>query len=607
MNPTKKSGLRVVSGLATGLVWALFASSAAAQPAPAKAPTPAPAALPAPAQPATAAPAAAPQPAADAPKPAADAPKPATPSKPDPIATALAKEPGGLTLDEVAKLALKTKPSLRAKQAELKQAAAKVDQALVNYFPRISVAASYTRLSEVDTSLKIKPDANNQVPGIVSTMVDATTGYGAVITKPCDPPYQSQTCLVSVNPKNPTTTSPVVAAPFSLSFPLVLDVYSFTAQIAVPVSDYLLRITQGHAAAKHGEKGKQIELDALTLTEAADAKVAYLNWVRAKGAVIVAKEAVATATAHGEDVKRLKVVGYASDADLLRVQAQIATAEQTQVQLEAFEQIAEEQVRIGLGLPKDKPLSIGVDVFGVSPPASLPQLTAAQDQALQRRLEIRSLDETELSLKEVENVTRAGLYPRVDAYADLNVGNPNQRYTFAGAVTNTTWDAGVRASWTFNDTFTAIGASAEAKARVTQIAEQKQQLRDGLKMEVVAAWAEIKKAGASIDAASRGLTASEESLRVRRELFMQGKATNVEMLDAETELTRARLIKLDAQVGLLVAQIKYDHAIGNDIGTQGTSAPEGVPAPAKPADDASAKKVTDVATATPGPILPLAK
>ena len=61
----------------------------------------------------------------------------------------------------------------------------------------------------------------------------------------------------------------------------------------------------------------------------------------------------------------------------------------------------------------------------------------------------------------------------------------------------------MRASWTLNDTFTTIGAAAESKARVTQIAEQKKVLRDGLKLEVAAAYAEIKSLGAQIDAATR--------------------------------------------------------------------------------------------------------
>lgn len=591
MNFTKQLGRGVSRGFAGASLAAVLGlvSQARAQPAPAAA-APQPAA----AQPAT-------QPAAtttDAkPAPAADKEK-----KPDALVDALSKQPGGLTLDEVAKLALKTKPSLRAKQAELKAAAAKVDQAFVNYFPRVTAAFTYTRLSEVVNSLGGGGSllAAQGVNGLVNTG-----------TAPCtDDP--TKTCTVVTD--NAGKSSPVFAT--QINFPVILDNYSFTAQLAVPVSDYLLRISQGHAAASHAEKSKKIELEAETLTAAADAKVAYLNWVRAKGSAAVAREAVALANAHVEDVKRLKQVGLASQADVLRGDAQIAMADQALVEVEAFVSIAEEQVRIGLGLPKDKALAVGVDVFNFSPPAALPDLAAAQSQALEKRLEIRALDETELSLKEVESVTRAGFYPRVDAFADLTVANPNQRFLFAGDKWNTTWDAGVRVSWTFNDTFATIGAAAETKARVTQIAETKKQLRDGLRLEVAAAWAEIKKSGASIDAATRGLTASEEGLRVRRELFLQGKATNVEMLDAETEVIRAKLRKLDAQISLVVNQIKFDHAVGNDVGSV-KPGDAGAGASSNGDDDASVKKVTNVAKAdvppagaakvVPPPLLPLAK
>jgi hypothetical protein len=78
------------------------------------------------------------------------------------------------------------------------------------------------------------------------------------------------------------------------------------------------------------------------------------------------------------------------------------------------------------------------------------------------------------------------------------------------------------------------------------------------------------------------------------------------MLDSETEVVRAKLRRLDAQIGLLVSQIKFDHAVGNDVGTV-----KPADAPAANGDDASAKKVTNVAKAdappVPPPLLPLAK
>ncbi|MBK8254917.1 MAG: TolC family protein [Polyangiaceae bacterium] len=588
----------------TGIAAVLVAGTAAAQPTPTSAPvtTPVPAAS-------TAAPAAG---TAGASSTAASTPDAKTvEAKPDPLVAGLSKQPGGMSLDEVAKMALKSNTSLRVKEAELKQAAARVDQAYVNYFPRVSASFTYARLSEVNTTLPVTK-VGTQVAGSVGTLVDPNqTQPSQVVTAPCQQ-NPAATCVYAADPADPTKVgSPLFAQASQLAFPQVLDTFSFTAQIAVPVSDYLLRISQGHAAASHNEKAKKLDVEAQTLNTAADAKVAYLNWVRAKGQLVVAREAVALATAHVEDVKRLKLVGLLSQADVLRGDAQVAAAQQGAAEVEAFASIAEEVVRTGLGLPKDKALAVGIDVFAVSPPASLMDLASAQALALEKRLEIRALDETELSLKEVDSVTRAGMYPRVDAFADLTIANPNQRYIFAGAEWNTTWDAGVRVSWTFNDTFQTIGAAAESKARITQIQELKKQLRDGLRLEVTAAWTEMKKSAFVIDAANRGLVAAEEGLRVRRELFLLGKATNVEMLDSETEVTRARLRKLDAQMSLLVAQIKFDHAIGNDVGSV---KPGTTTAPAS-GDDASVKKGPNVASIStsdapvkvPPPMLPLAK
>ena len=150
----------------------------------------------------------------------------------------------------------------------------------------------------------------------------------------------------------------------------------------------LLRISQGHAAASHAEKAKKVELEAETLTSAADAKVAYLNWVRAKGQAFVAKQAVDLAKAHVDDVKRVKAAASAPQADVLRGEAQVAAADQAFVEVGAFASIAEEQVRIGLNLPKGQALTIGIAVMNIAPPTTLPQLSTLQDQAMDKRLEI---------------------------------------------------------------------------------------------------------------------------------------------------------------------------------------------------------------------------
>jgi outer membrane protein TolC len=464
----------------------------------------------------------APPPPPVAPATAAAAPTMA-PANADPIAQALAPRPGGLTPEEVARVAARTKHSVRAKQEDLKAAAAKVDQALVTFFPRVSVGASITRLSNIPT-----------------------------------PPLTFGT-MTFPNPFTP-----------------ILNNYSLTASIAVPVSDYVLRLTQGYASASHNEKSARLAADAESLQAAADAKISYFNWVRAKGGVVVAAEAVEQARAHVEDAKKAFNVGLASRADVLRIEAQLAAAQQSHAEALAFDFVAEEQLRVVLGAAPERVLEIGADVLHDGGAAPAETLQALQDQAMSRRLEIRALDETIYSLKAVESLTKASYAPRIDAFADATYANPNQRIVPARDAFDGTWDVGVRLSWTLNDTFTTLGAAAEAKARVASVNEQKGALRDGLRLEVSSAYADSIKAPPTIDAADRGMVAAEESLRVRRELFRNGKATSSELVDAEAELTRARLRRLDAHVGQLVARARLDHATGRDVPARpvGEAAPE---------------------------------
>jgi outer membrane protein TolC len=445
----------------------------------------------------------------------------------DPIAIALAPQPGGLTPEEVARIVARNKHSVRSKQEDLKAAAARVDQAFVRFFPTVTAGLSYTYLSPVGLNFSNALALQPNTPPAVIAAFKSEFQYVAPITIPTN-----NTAL--------------------------------TATVSLPVSDYVLRIAQNYSAASHNAESARYTAEAEALQAGADAKIAYFNWVHAKGGIVVAKEAVDQAQAHLDDVKKSFAVGLSSKADVLRIDAQVAAAQQSHAEAIAFAAVAEEQLRVLLGVPGDAPLAIGSDVMNEPPVSPNQTLAAANEQALSRRLELRSLDEAVVSLRKSKLVAEAGYAPRVDAFLDGTYANPNQRIFPASPVWTGTWDAGVRLSWTLNDTFTTIGVSAEMKARIASLIEQRGALSDGLRLEVASAYADALKAAPTIEAADRGMIAAEESLRVRRELFRNGKATSTELIDAEGELTRARLRKLDAHVGQLVARARLDHATGRD-------------------------------------------
>jgi outer membrane protein TolC len=478
----------------------------------------------------------------------------------DPLAAALAAQPGGLTPDDVARRAMQTRRSLRARQADLRAAQARVDQALVAYFPRVTATASYTRLSEVPgLALPSSPaiivlPAQGQQPG------GQKPSTGPLLAAPC----QGQAGATCVYDKDNQQLG--VTTPPSFAFPTLNSSYSLTAQLAVPVSDYVLRISQGYAAASHAASAKELEVQAETLQVASDAKIAFFNWARARGQATVAAQSVDQARAHVDDAKIAQAAGLVSRADVLRIEAQVASAEQVQAEAQAFESVASEQLRIVIQAPSNEALSLGIDILASTPGGGAPEaLDALQRQALQRRLEIRALDETQHSLKNAVSLAQAAYFPRLDAFANLTYANPNQRIFPSRDEWNATWEAGLRMTWTINDTFTAMGSVAEAKARADMIAEQKAALMEGLRIEVASALADLQRARASIEAAERGLAASEESLRVRQLLFRTGRATSLDLVDAESEATRARLRRIDAHVGLLVAQTRLAHATGRDV------------------------------------------
>ncbi len=454
-------------------------------------------------------------------EPAAPAPIPAAPPAQavrDRLAEAMAPTPGGLDARKVAAQAVATSPALAAKEAELRAAAAKVDQALVAYFPRASVSFSYTRLSETESTL------DSGVPNA--------------------PPMELDTFQNS---------------------------YSLVTKLAVPISDYLLRLTQAYAAASRAKDAKRLEKRAEQLQIQASAKVAFLNWVRAKGHHAVARLSVPQAQAHVKDARVTLEVGLIARADLLRLEAQLAQAKHLATAAAGFERVADYYLRTLMHQGGGAPLALGIDVMADPGPADGRDLTALKQTAHSRRLELKAMSASRSALEKARSVTKAGYYPRLDGFANMTYANPNQRIFPSEDKFQATWELGLQVSWTVNDTFTTLGSDAEARANIMVLDKQMQVLRDGISSAVTSAYQDGHTARSAIGAAQVRENAAIEVLRARRQLLLAGKATSTDIVDAESELTRARLQRVDAHVDVLIAQVKLDHALG------GANSPQSAP------------------------------
>lgn len=447
---------------------------------------------------------------------------------------ALMARPGGLTAAEVGRRAALTSLEARAKQAELAAASAEVDKAVIAYLPRLTLGARYVHLSPIE-SPSFGPSGGN--------LVVSPQGPGPL-------------------PPNPV----LVGVPSSaLSFPVIQDQYTLQAGLVVPVSDYVLRIAQNHSAATHAARAAGLTARAAKLNASADARIMYYTWVRAKLQQEVARQNLTQARNHYEAAKAIQDVDRVSKADVLRAESAVAAAELLVERAENLTKLGEDRLRTVLKDPDQTRYEIGEDLGTArAKGGDTPELKSAYREALRRRLELRTLDLSRDALREQKNAVRGAGYPRLDAFGNAYYANPNQRYVPQQKEWKATWDVGLSLTWTPNDMAIARATESALEAQRSKLAAQKEQITDALRTEVFDAVQAVREAEVAIGTTERGLKAAEEAHRVRSEQFRFGRASSVELSDAEADLLRSRLELINARVGLRVARVKLEHALGRD-------------------------------------------
>lgn len=438
-----------------------------------------------------------------------------------------------LTADEAAKRAVKTSKQAKVDEAKIKAAGAAVDQAFVNYFPRLTFQASYTRLSPIDPPT-----------------LGSDQAYSVAVVK-----------TPGVVPGSPLPAGSVLVASPNFAFPVLLNQYSLSATLVVPLSDYVFRIYDNHKSTLASEEAAKWTAKVNENATATDARVAFYNVLRARGTVVIAKAAVAQAESHLKDLKVRLELKAATTADVAQVEASRAGAELAVIKAENLVIITEANLRMLMHSPEEETFSLGEDLM-VELPKFNGDLKQLKADAAAKRPEIKAIDAQIASIESSTKVVSAGLYPRLDGVAQLLTANPNQRIFPSQDKFNTTWSLGLQLTWSPNDALVANEQKKSISASSVQLKATREQLVDGLALDVTNAWVKVREADASVVSTGAELRAAEEALRVRKEQFLLGGITSTILTDAEADVTRARLNHLNARVEARIARAQLKKAVG---------------------------------------------
>ena len=462
---------------------------------------------------------------------------------PDPLSS-LKAAGGGLTADEVARRAADSSVEARVKGRGAEAADARRDEAAAGYWPKLTGTARYSRLSAV-------PPIAFADPRIAFVVTPSLPG-DATATTPR---------MINLAGPNPDTLLAASVAPFATP----VNQYLLQASLVVPLSDYVFRVSEAIAAATHSARAARVDERAARLKVAAEGRIGYYQWIRARGQALVAAQALDQARGHLRDAQQMFAAGVLSKADALRAESQVKSMELLLTRTKNLVELTEEQLHIVMHDPRARRYEIGEDVTAALPArAADADLTHLQDEAFDHRLELRALDETAGSVRDLGKLARASAYPRLDLAGNAIYANPNQRIFPLQDKFDSTWDASVVLTWTPTDIPGAHAAERTQAAQEGQILAQREALLDGLRLEVTQAYQAQREAEVALDTTLQGLRAAEEGTRARRDLFRNGKATLVEVNDAEGELTRTQLEVINAHIDARIARVRLDHAVGRD-------------------------------------------
>ena len=424
---------------------------------------------------------------------------------------ALARAQDRLTISEAIQDAMARNRSLQSAHAGVREADARLEQARSAYFPRVSFTESWQR--------------GNQPVFVFSSLLASRRFASANFA------------IDSLNSPDPTAFFHS-----ALSFDQVL-------------------FDGGRTGASVSAAGLQRDIATLSVDEAtlSVALAATEAFGRALTARAERRAAEAAGAEAEEDLARARLrrdAGSLNDADVLAVNAHLASVRQRRIQAAGGESVAKAELNRLMGSPIDRD-------YDVEEPAALPTPVpeASSVQALfaeadRQRADLKRLAATERLAETVRRQARAAWYPQIAAQAgvEANGASVGDRAS--------SWVIGGDLRWTLS-----VGGAERAQraAAIESSARARfdhEDARAAVQVEIVSAMRQLETAIARRDAGQAASAYARENQRIVRDRFDAGLAGTDALLRASTAVLDAEAGRAAALADVLVSRTRLDRAVG---------------------------------------------
>jgi outer membrane protein TolC len=301
------------------------------------------------------------------------------------------------------------------------------------------------------------------------------------------------------------------------------------------------------------------------------AQTAYYNLLLSQHLVEISTDAVRSAKVSLANVERRRAGGVVSNFDVLRAQVELSNFEADLIRSKNAIHIARANLIKTMGVSQDSDFVLS-DEF-VFAPVDIP-VEEAVETAFKNRPDLYRQEYQIRQQREQLQIARSRYLPTLSGFFDQTWARPDPKAFVSPEIQwGDTWQAGIRGAWPIFDGFQREGAIIQEKARLRQAQLGLVDIEETALYELTRALLEMENAEEFVQSQRLNRDRATEGLRLAEVGYEQGINTQVELIDAQTALTTARVNYYESIYRHVVAKLAVRRAMGTIVDVDASESP----------------------------------
>ncbi|MDD5168004.1 MAG: TolC family protein, partial [Syntrophales bacterium] len=296
-------------------------------------------------------------------------------------------------------------------------------------------------------------------------------------------------------------------------------------------------INANYQASKKGEEIAKVDETTTTYDIVQEVKTSYFNILKAQKILDVARQAVEQLKSHRDEAQSFFDVGLIPKNDLLQSEVRLADGQQNLLRAENGLETAKSRLNTVLRRNINDPVAVE-DILTYKPYDQT--IDNCIQTAIEKRPEIKSYVLKVDQMREFVKVAKGDLMPSVNAIGHY------ERYGDSAEMQGTTyksmenWYVMARADWTFWEWGKTKNQIDARRFQENQLQSLLANEKDRITFEVKTAYLQVRESEKQVFVSLKAIEQAEENFRINTERYKEQVATSLEVLDAQTLLTKTK-------------------------------------------------------------------